>query len=170
LGNWITGGLRRVAGIDIGKDTVSVCLLPDGEYLDVTNDAKGITALVKRCKAALIERVAMESTSIYHKACARALSDAGIEVAVLQPVQVKAFARFKLQRAKTDEIDAVILASVALALDEVVPLHSAQIDALAEHMTFLEQLDESIAWNKTRRERFTNAALLKSLRAILIFP
>jgi transposase len=155
--------ITHVAGVDVGKEKLSVCLLPDGERFEVSNDQAGISQLVKRCREAGIQRAVMEATSIYHKACSQALSKAGIEVAVLQPRQVKAFAMLNLQWAKTDEIDAELLAKLGLILDAVAPLPTAKIEGLAEQLTYLEQLDELAAWLKTTRERFRSKAILKEL-------
>lgn len=155
--------ITRVAGVDVGKEKLSVCLLPDGECFEVANDPAGISQLVARCLEAGIERAVMEATSIYHKACSQALAKAGLDVAVLQPLQVRAFAALNLQWAKTDAIDAKLLAKLGLILDTVAPLPAPRMEGLAEQLTYLEQLDRLAAWLKTTRERFADKAILKDI-------
>jgi transposase len=161
----MTKSITHVAGVDISKEKLSVCLLPEGEVFELANDAQGHGVLIERCRAARTQRVVVESTSIYHKACSQALGKAGFEVAVLQPLQAKAFAALKLKRAKTDRIDAELLAGLGLILDAVAALPSLELEALAETLTYLEQLDELTAWTKTTRERFQDKVILKTIDA-----
>lgn len=161
----MTKSITHVAGVDISKHTLSVCLLPDGECLELANDAHGHKQLAARCQAAGIERAVMESTSVYHKACSQSLAKAGLEVAVIQPLQSNAFAALNLQHAKTDKLDAALLARLGCILENITPLPSLQIEALAERLTYLEQIEERIAQIRTTRERFRDKAILKAIAA-----
>ena len=93
-----------VAGIDTGKGKLHVCLLPTGERFSVGNDKAAIATLVARCRMAGVVRAGIEATSIYHRAAAKALREAGIETAELQPRQARGFAVALLRRAKNDTI------------------------------------------------------------------
>lgn len=155
----------KTAGIDTGKTELVVCLLPGEERFTVENTPKGIAELVRRCRAAGIERAAIESTSIYHRAAARALAKAGIGVVVAQPRQSRRFAEVVLQWSKSDAIDAYVLARLAQVLDTPKPLQDRRIEALSEFMTYIEQLEERIAWLKTSLERFQAGRLRKAIAA-----
>jgi transposase len=96
----------------------------------------------------------------------RYLQQAGFEVVLLQPLQVKAFARVLLRRAKTDRLDARLIAACTVAMDarnrrEPDP----RFDALADHLTFVEQLEEDIARFKTRLEHITEGRLRRTVLA-----
>lgn len=154
-----------VAGIDTGKAELHVHLLPSDETFVVKNTAEGVAALVARCRKAGVARAVIEATSIYHRAAARALADAGIETAVVQPRQSRAFAQAVLQWAKSDAIDAWVLARFAQVIDAARPLAPRQIEAFSEALAFIEHLEARTAWLKTSRERFADRRLLKSIDA-----
>jgi len=154
-----------VAGIDTGKTELHVHFLPSEDGFVVANTAEDIAELVARCRKAGVERAAIEATSIYHRRAARALAEAGIETLVVQPRQSRAFANAVLQWAKSDAIDAWVIARFAQVMDVIMPLASGQIEALAETLTFIEHLEERLAWLKTSRERFTDQRLLKAIAA-----
>ena len=155
----------KVAGIDTGKATLHVCLLPDNAGFSVANDGAGHAALVARCREAGVVRAGIEATSTYHWAAAAALRAAGIAVAELQPRQARAYARALLQWAKNDVIDARVIARLTQALETVRAAPDAAIAALAEALTYIEQLEERIAWLKTSAERFTAARLAARIAA-----
>ena len=103
-----------VAGIDTGKATLHLCLLPTGERFSVSNDEGGIATLVAHCRAAGVVRAGIEATSIYHRPAAWALREA-IETAELQPRQARGLAVALLRRAKNDTIDAFVIAQAGRA-------------------------------------------------------
>jgi transposase len=154
-----------LAGIDTGKAELHVHFLPSEERFTVKNTAEGVAQLVARCLKAGIARAAIEATSIYHRRAARALAQAGIETAVVQPRQSRAFAQAVLQWAKSDAIDAWVLARFAQVIDVAKPLAPEQIEAFSEVLTFIEHLDARAAWLKTSRERFNDPRLLKAIDA-----
>ena len=101
---------QPAAGIDVGKNKLQLGF-SDGEAGgEYGNDAEGHAALIAALRRRGVVRVGLESTASYSMAIAQALREAGFAVNVFQPRQVKAFAQFKLRRAKTDKIDAVIIA------------------------------------------------------------
>jgi transposase len=155
----------KTAGIDTGKDELHVCLLPAKEAFKVDNTAEGITILVRRCRAAGIVRAAIESTSIYHRDAVRALQKAGIEAAVIQPRQARAFAMVMLQWAKSDPIDSFVLARLGQVLDELKPVQDEKIEKLAEFLLYVEQTEERIAWLKTSLERYRTGRLRSAIEA-----
>lgn len=88
---------------------------------------------------------------------------AGFDVVVLQPVQVKAYARFKLQRAKSDPIDAGLIAQCTAAWDEQRDAPDDRLTPFAEHLTMIEQIEEDIARAKVRRERYRDPRLKRMI-------
>jgi len=153
-----------VAGIDTGKATLHLCLLPTGERFSVSNDEGGIATLVAHCRAAGVVRAGIEVASIYHRPAAWALRAAGIETAELQPRQARGLAVALLRRAKNDTIDAFVIARLVEVLSgpwKQPP--AAHLEALAEALTFIDMLDERLVVLKTQRERFTAKRFLASL-------
>jgi transposase len=108
---------KKVAGIDVSKSTLDVALLPRGKTLQLGNDAAGIPELVKQLKAAGLDLVVMEATGGYETAVASALVAAGLRVAVVNPRQVRDFAKATGRLAKTDRIDAEVIAAFGVAVE-----------------------------------------------------
>jgi transposase len=101
---------KYFAGIDVSKDTLDVCVLPSGELFKVSNDAAGIAELLARLQPLFPERVVMEATGGYEMPAAVALFLADFKVCVVNPLQVRNFARADGQFAKTDSIDSAVIA------------------------------------------------------------
>jgi len=99
-------------GIDVCKARLDVYLHPLGERFSVANDAGGWRSLLRRLERHEIERVVMEPTSKYHRATHRHLAAVGIAVALINPYRARLFAQACGQLAKTDQIDARILALI----------------------------------------------------------
>lgn len=103
--------MRVFVGIDISKRALDIVVHPTGEYTTYSNHAAGIAALVERMRELSPERIALEATGGYERNVARALDDAGLPVAVINPRQARDLAGALGQRAKTDRIDAGVLAT-----------------------------------------------------------
>jgi transposase len=141
-----------VAGIDIGKTRLDVALHGATVRMAFDNDTAGHRRLIQWLRAAQVVRVGLESTGSYSQEVTGALRDAGFEVAVLQPIQVRAFAQYRLQRAKSDPLDAALIASCTALLDKVHEAPDARLVHLAEHLRLIEQLEEDVVRAKTRLE------------------
>ena len=102
----------RYVGIDVSAATLDVAV-HEGMVMQVRNDVKGIAALVKELQAMPPALIVLEATGIYHRDVTSALVAAGLAVAVVNPRQVRDFARSTGQLAKTDRLDAVMLARFA---------------------------------------------------------
>src|SRR3970040_697524 len=114
----IRGGVmneKRVAGIDVSKETLDVASVPGGQSFQVTNGEQDIEQLAKRLEGT--ELVVMEATGGYETAVATALVAAGLRVAVVNPRQVRDFAKATGRLAKTDRIDAQVIAAFGHAID-----------------------------------------------------
>lgn len=147
------------AGIDTSKAKLDIAI-HGGSAFTVTNDEAGWKAALAQLKRAGVMRAGIEATGGYERGVTRFLQKAGLTVMVMQPVQVKAFAKLHLKRAKSDKIDAALIAACTHVFDashKVPP--DARFDALADHLTFIEQLEEDIARIKTRLEHIYDKRL-----------
>jgi transposase len=120
-----------VVGIDVSGEALDVATWPAGTVWRVRHDARGIRGLVRRLQALQPQLVVLEATSNLHVAVSTALDEAGIPVAVQNPRQIRDFARSSGKLAKTDTLDAQIIARYAEALHPTVrPLPSAALREL----------------------------------------
>ena len=150
---------RIVIGVDISKKNFDVALYsPDKKWLNrvFANNQKGFEALLNwfRQKEFSPDRVAMEATGRYGEELARFLYDKGYTVLVLNPAQVKYFAKSKLSRAKTDKKDARLIAEFALMHEDLrawAPLPASQ-EKLRELYRCLSRLKEDRTQQLNRLE------------------
>ena len=140
------------AGIDTSKSKLDIALHGRPERWQVTNAMPGWRILTDRLTKAGVSRVGIEATGGYERGVVQHLRAAGFTVQVLQPVQVKAFGRVHLRRAKNDVLDAVMIAACTATLDQVRDAPDPRLAGLAEQLTFLEQIEEDIKRHKTRLE------------------
>ena len=106
-----------------------------------------------------VTRVGIEATGGYERGVVKHLRAAGFTVLVLQPIQVRAYARMHLRRAKNDALDAVLIAACTAAIEEPEIEPDARLAELADHLTFVEQIEEDIARLKTRLEHIDDPRL-----------
>jgi transposase len=107
-----------------------------------------------------VARIGIEATGGYERGVTWSLRAAGFIVVVMQPLQIKAFAQLVLKRAKNDRIDAVLVAACTHLLDVTNKLPpDARFEALADHLTSIEQWEEDIARLKTRLEHIHDKRL-----------
>ncbi|MFT4275172.1 MAG: IS110 family transposase [Rhodopseudomonas sp.] len=140
------------AGIDIGKFKLDAAIEGRNESLEVGNSPDGYIALAAWLRRHRVKRVGMEASGGYELPLMAALRRTGFVVVCLQPIQVRAYATFKLQRAKNDRIDAALIATCTAAVAEVRPPPDPRFAVLASRLTMIEQLTEDVARLKTRCE------------------
>ena len=109
---------KTTVGIDVSKDRLDVYVRPTGEKMGVENSRRGIDMLVRALKVHRISVVVMEATAGYERDVAYALDDAGLPVAIVSADKIRGFIKWKGIRAKTDELDAKLLATFG-AMSEV---------------------------------------------------
>lgn len=132
---------ERVVGIDVSKATLDVALLPSGEVLQFANDANGIEELGKKLKLAAADLVVMEATGGYETAVATALVGSGLRVAVVNPRQIRDFAKATGRLAKNDRLDAQVIAAFGQAIEpEIVRLPDEDARALEALLVRRRQL------------------------------
>ena len=103
----------RWIGVDVSKDKLDVCLLPGGELHGFRNDTPGITALVALLRPLAPTAIVIEATGGYERPALFAMQDAGLPVTLVNPRQARDFAKGIGQLAKTDRLDAAVLAEFA---------------------------------------------------------
>jgi transposase len=140
------------AGIDTSKRKLDVALDGRGERVQVSNIAAGHKRLADWLRQHRVKRVGIEASGGYEQAVVAELRRQGFVVIVFQPVQVRAYAIFHLQRAKNDKIDAALIASCTAAVKKIHPAPDPRLVAFAEHLTMIEQIITDIALLKNRCE------------------
>lgn len=154
-------------GIDVSKDRLDVALRPSGEAFVVERAGSGLDALVKRLKDLAPQIVALEATGGFETVVTAALAAAGLPVVVVNPAQVRAFAKAIGQRAKTDPIDAGVIAHFAEATKpEVRRLPDAETQLLADLVQRRRQIIEMIGAESQRQKRAPRS-LRKSIDRLL---
>lgn len=154
-------------GIDVSKDRLDVALRPSGGVFAVERAASGLDSLVSRLKALAPQIVALEATGGFETVVTAALAAAGLPVVVVNPVQVRAFAKAIGQRAKTDPIDAGVIAHFAEATrPEVRTLPDAETQLLADLVQRRRQIIEMIGAESQRQKRASHS-LKKSIARLL---
>ncbi|WP_439358349.1 IS110 family transposase [Bradyrhizobium sp. DASA03007] len=147
------------AGIDTSKAKLDIVVHGRDEGWEVANDLPGWRKLVQLLTKAGVKRVGIEATGGYERGVVEHLRAAGVIVLVLQPIQVKAFGRSRLRRAKNDTLDAALIAACAASLEEVRSAPDPRLAELAEQLTFLEQIEDDIKRFKTRLEHLDKPGL-----------
>jgi transposase len=140
------------AGIDTGKRKLDVALDDSSEQLQVENAPEGHTALVEWLRSRRVKRIGIEASGGYEQAVVAELRRSRFVVVVFQPAQVRAYARFHLQRAKNDKIDAALIAACTAAVKKLHPAPDPRLQPFAERLTMIEQIGEDIAKLKNRLE------------------
>jgi transposase len=155
--------ITPAAGIDTAKGKLDVAIhgscSGSSPPFTVANDRAGWRRLACRLAKAGVGRVGIEASGGYERGVVASLRTRGFTVLVLQPLQVKAYARLHLHRAKNDRLDAMLIAACAAVLDEPALAADPRLPNLADALTFLEQTEEDIARIKTRLEHIEQPRL-----------
>lgn len=138
-------------GIDVCKARLDVSRYPDGQRWTFSNDELGIATLIDQFKTQVPALVVLEATGGLEIPLTGALCEAGLSVAVVNPRQVRDFAKSTGRLAKTDTIDAAVLAHFASAIrPEVRPLPSLQARELSDLLSRRGQMVEMITAEHNR--------------------
>lgn len=143
-----------IVGIDVSKDRLDVHVRPGGEAFSVKRDGEGIAALIERLRPLDPAILAVEATGGFETVVAAGLAGAGLPVVVVNPAQVRAFANALGQRAKTDPIDAAVIAHfVAATKPAVRPLPDEATLLLADLVSRRRQIVAMIGAERQRQKR-----------------
>jgi transposase len=157
--------VEKFVGIDVSKNTLDVRIAPLDETLHVSHDETGIAQVVKRLKGVAPTLVVMEATGGMEVRLASVLASQGLPVAVINPRQARDFAKATGQLAKTDAVDAAVLAAFARAIRPAVrPIKDADVRELDDLVTRRRQLIE-IRVQETLRLVTASKVQKKSLTA-----
>lgn len=155
-------------GIDVSKDRLDVAVHPSGEAFAVERNAAGLELLAARLKELSPHLVALEATGGFETIATAALAAAQLPVVVVNPAQVRAFAKALGQRAKTDPIDAAVIAHFVEATQpEVRPLPDEATQLLADFVARRRQIIEMITAERQRERRITVQRLRKSITRVV---
>ena len=142
------------AGIDVSKDTLDVHVVPDGARFKVTRAPAGLAELAAKLKPLAPQTVAMEATGGFEAMVAASLAAQGFQVAVVNPAQVRHYAQALGKRAKTDPIDAAVIAAFAeVTRPRIKALPDAETTALSELMSRRHQLVAMLTAERARQTR-----------------
>lgn len=147
------------AGIDVAKAKLDIALHPGGEHLVVDYTTEGLKELDRFLRQHRVTRIGFEASGGYEWRLLAHLRKGSIPAARFQPVQIKAFARSRLQRAKTDKLDALLIAAFTASVADMPALPDEKLDGLADHLTFVEQLEDRLVHLKTMLESTRDARI-----------
>ena len=145
---------KGYAGVDVSKGSLDIAISGSKEYRSFTNDNEGINRAVAALREVNPETVVVEATGGIEMALVGSLVVAGIPVAVVNPRQIRDFAKATGQLAKTDRLDASILADFGARVNPPVrPLPDAETQQLKTLITRRRQLQEMITAEKNHLSR-----------------
>ena len=151
-------------GIDVAKDHLDVHLRPSGEAFRLARDADALEELAARLVGLAPELIVLEATGGFEVAVAAALAGVGLRLAVVNPRQIRAFARAVGRLAKTDRLDADV---IALFAERVRPqaraIPDAQMRALADLVARRRQIIDMITAESNRQRQTHDLRLQSSL-------
>jgi transposase len=151
-------------GIDVSKDRLDVHVLPSGQSFAVARDGKGLSELIEQLVAMRPQLIAVEATGGFETIVAAAIAGAHLRLAVVNPAQVRHFAQAVGKRAKTDPIDAAVIARFAEAVKpepRELPDEAARL--LSELVGRRAQVIEMLVAERQRERRASAVRVRKSL-------
>ena len=155
-------------GIDVSKDRLDVHVRPSEQAFVVTRDGKGLHELVERLRGVEPSLIAVEATGGFETVVAAAIAGAQLPLAVVNPAQVRHFAQAVGKRAKTDPIDAAVIARFAEAVKpepRALPDEAARL--LAELVSRRTQIIEMLVAERQREKRASAERVRKSLTRLI---
>ena len=151
-------------GIDVSKDRLDVHVRPSGEAFAVARDGKRLEELIERLRSLTPTLIAVEATGGFETIVAAAIGGASLPLVVVNPAQVRHFAQAVGKRAKTDPIDAAVIARFAEAVKpEPRPLPDEAARLLAELVGRRRQIIEMLVAERQREKRSRQSRVRKSL-------
>jgi transposase len=155
-------------GIDVAKNQLDVHLRPAGEAFAAARDADGLAALAERLATLAPRLIVLEATGGFEATVAATLGAAGLPLVVVNPRQIRDFARATGRLAKTDRLDAEAIARFAEAVQpEPRPLPDEAAAGLAELVARRRQIVEMIGSESQRRRQLKDRHLVRRVEAHL---
>jgi transposase len=165
-GAYIVEALDVFVGIDVSKDWLDVAIEPMGSDFRISYDRREISKLVQQMVKLGPVRIVLEATGGYEVEIAVALADASLPVCVINPRQSRDFAKATGELAKTDRVDARILAQFGESLRPPLrPIPDAQSRMLREILDRRYQIQEALIGEKNRLAQTESKVVKASLRS-----
>jgi transposase len=156
--------MEHFVGIDVAKARLDVHLRPSGKSFTVMRDGEGLVQLVDRLHRLAPRLVVMEATGGYETIVASAVAAAHLPLAVVNPRQIRDFARATGKLAKTDAIDAAAIAHFAEAIRPPArPIAEPEAQALGELVARRRQVIEMMVAERNRRRRATQRRVVRAI-------
>ncbi len=154
------------AGIDVSKDRLDVHLRPSGRAFAVPRDGPGLERLAAELRALVPALIVLEATGGFEVTVAAALAGAGLPLAVVNPRQIRNFARATGRLAKTDRLDAEAIALFAERVrPEPRPVPDEDAQALAELVARRRQIIDMIVMEQNRRRQARSPKVRRTIDA-----
>jgi len=151
-------------GVDVSKDSLDVAIGLEKQILTFANDQKGVDALIEKLSRIGPELIVFESTGGYERLAASSFVEAGLPVVIVNPRQVRDFAKSAGILAKTDAIDARVIVRFAAAVKpDVRPLKDRQTLELTAMVTRRRQIIEMIV-AENNRSKLANKRSKKDIK------
>ena len=174
---------QRHVGIDVGKSFLDICIYETNEYFQVDNTPTGIRQLVNKIKRYKLTRVLVEATGGYERAVVEACAEQALPIIIVTPIKVRQFAHAQGILAKTDKIDAHLIAQFGVVMQPEVRIlptknirkvrdltarkrqlmetrtqelkrqHKAQPSIASTHRRMIKMLDKEIEWVNQQLEK-----------------
>ena len=157
--------MNTYVGVDVAKQTLAVHILPDEQALCLPNTLEGHRQLCQELAGRTVVNVLLEATGGYERAVVAALSQAGVPVTRVDPRRAKGFGMALGKRAKTDPIDAAVLARMAQCVLAPVTAPDSRREQLREAVQRREQLVAQRDDERRRLHQATTALVKRSLQA-----
>ena len=151
-------------GIDVSKDRLDVHVWPSREAFAVSRDGEGLEQLIERLQRLSPRLIAIEATGGFETIAAAAIAGAALPLAIVNPAQVRHFAQAVGKRAKTDPIDALMIARfVEATKPDVRPLADEATQLLGDLVARRRQIIEMIVAERNRERRVEVKRIKKSI-------
>lgn len=161
---------EKFVGIDVSKSTLDVCIEPEEQTLHVAYDETGISQIVDCLKEVGPTLIVLEATGGLEVRIATELASKGLPVAVINPRQARDFAKATGQLAKTDQVDAAVLAAFAKAIrPQVRPLKDEDTCALNDMVSRRRQLIDMRVQETLRLATAASKPLQKNLNKHIVW-
>lgn len=145
-------------GIDVGKSALDVYLFERQRAFSYANDAEGIRALIRRLRRYSLARIVLEATGRLEQPLVRAAVAAGLPVTVVSPLKIRRYAGAIGQLAKTDAIDAKLIAEFAATVKPVIRVpEDPETQQIKDLIARRRQLTEMATMEKNRRQIMPDA-------------
>lgn len=158
---------ERHVGIDIGKSMLDVCILEPDIYFQYPNTPAGIRELLKKLLRYKLTRILVEATGGYERGLVEACAEKELPIIIVQPIQVRQFAKAQGIIAKTDKLDSHLIAQFgAVIKPEVRPLNSKKVRYIRDLLSRKRQLNE-MRTQELNRQHKTQAVLTATHKRVI---